>query len=177
MARLPDAEVYNLLSAGELTAWTPHTKIDAPGREPDPPIESALSDLVGRATLREVRDVLDRWLLGRVLEEHGGNVTRTAARLGISRRRVRERRAAVVDGDRPSPAPREKDTNPPVVPFPLPSLTALVEGSGTYSDVHETVGRWLAACVLEQEGGNVSSAARILGVGRRLLRELRDGSS
>lgn len=37
--------------------------------------EPALADLPGRATFAEVEAVVDRWVLGRVLGEQGGNVT------------------------------------------------------------------------------------------------------
>ena len=50
----------------------------------------------GREPTRvELHAAVDRWILGEVLEEEGGNISHVAERLGINRKRVRERWAKV----------------------------------------------------------------------------------
>src|SRR5690606_7746349 len=65
------------------------------GLEPMPGIQSEpepeLGQLLGRATRREIKEVIDRWVLGRVLAACEWNITHAANRLEVSRRKLRER--------------------------------------------------------------------------------------
>jgi DNA-binding NtrC family response regulator len=127
--------------------------------------------MFGRVTHRELHRVVDRWLLGRVLAEEGDNVSHAAQRLGISRRTLREHRDRarepsvgrwLADG-----APRHAAS--PDVPEP-PSLGAVLDRGGRYRDVRKAVDRWLIGGTLAQQQGNVTWAARSLGMSRKDLR-------
>ena len=170
------AEIVNGASEVLGHAEEVRTKAGVSDRDPERPIELILAGLVGSATLREVETVVDRWLLGLVMQEHGGNVTHAAARLGISRRRLRERWAATRSARGLHLAGQQGTAAPPSVPFPVPPLSTLVARGAVYADVHEATARWLVACVLEQEGHNVTKTGKLLGISRRLVRELRGES-
>lgn len=87
-ARLPDFTRSAPTDAGRAAALATLRGRVAPPTEPPPLVE-----LVGRATLRELDVVVDRWVLALVLHEHDWNV----ARLDISRRALRGRWAKVRD--------------------------------------------------------------------------------
>lgn len=132
--------------------------------------EPPLAAMFGNVTHHELHRVVDRWLLGRVLGEEGDNVSHAAKRLGISRRTLREHRDRSHDpqvdawmSGTPQHA-ASSDAPPP------PSLSAVVEAGGTYRDVRAAVDRWLLGSTLEREQGNVTWAARSLGMSRKDLR-------
>lgn len=132
--------------------------------------EPPLAAMFGHATHHELHRVVDRWLLDRVLREEGDNVSHAATRLGISRRTLREHRDRArdpqVDAWMSSTPPH---TASPDTPQP-PVLSAVVEAGGTYRDVRMAVDRWLLGSTLEREQGNVTWAARNLGMSRKDLR-------
>lgn len=67
---------------------------EAPGATAEAP--PSLGELLARGrTYAEIRDAVDRWLIGGTLAGEHGNVSRTARRLGIVRKQVRERWARV----------------------------------------------------------------------------------
>jgi DNA-binding protein Fis len=130
--------------------------------------EPAFAGLPGRATFAEVEAIVDRWVLGRVLEAYGGNVTHAAARLGISRRRLRTRWARV----RELPAARDRGVVEPVGLAP-PSLADMLERRVSLADIRETVGWWLVEATLARLDGNVTRSAAVLGISRAALRRRR----
>lgn len=130
--------------------------------------EPVLADLLGRATCAEVEAIADRWVLGRVLGEHRGNVTRAAAQLGVSRRQLRTRWAKV----RELPATRSGLVGEAVEPAP-PSLRELLERGASYGEIRAAVRRWLIEGTLARLGGNVTRAADVLGISRAALRRRR----
>lgn len=126
--------------------------------------------MFGQVTHHELHRVVDRWLLGRVLGEESDNVSHAAKRLGISRRTLREHRDRShdpqVDAWMSGTPPHAASSDAP----PPPSLSAVVEAGGTYRDVRAAVDRWLLGSTLEREQGNVTWAARSLGMSRKDLR-------
>lgn len=75
-------------------ATAPAAASEASGAATDAP--PALGELLARGrTYAEIRDAVDRWLIGGTLASEHGNVSRTARRLGIVRKQVRERWARV----------------------------------------------------------------------------------
>lgn len=131
--------------------------------------EPPLAAMLGRVSYRQIRNVVDRWLLGRLFDEHDGNVSEVARRLHISRRNVRERwarvRAASFDerstrSDRSLPAP------------PPPSLAKAFERGGTYAAMRAVLERWMIGAALAHAEGNVSHASRSLGLPRTQFRKL-----
>jgi len=127
--------------------------------------------MLDRATYRQIHNAVDRWFLGHVIEEVGGNVSRAARRLRVSRKRVRVLWARLRDGRmNPTvdknlakrPAPRNAPPPPDIEPL-LPRAT--------YREMHDTVDEWLLGHTLEQVEGNVSQAARQLAVSRKHLRD------
>lgn len=142
----------------------------APARASAGSDEPPLAAMFGHLTHHELHRVVDRWLLGRVLREEDDNVSHAAKRLGISRRTLREHRDRARDpgvdawmsGTPPHAA--SADTPQP------PSLTAVLEGGGSYRDVRKVVDRWLIGGTLAREQNNVTWAARSLGMSRKDLR-------
>lgn len=136
----------------------------AAGATAEPP----LAAMLGQVTHRELHRVVDRWLLGRVLAEEGGNVSHAATRLGISRRTLREHRHRASD-----PAVDRWVTAAalpaPDVPEP-PSLGEVLARGGSYRDVRKAVDRWLIGSTLAREDGNVTRTASSLGMSRKDLR-------
>lgn len=132
--------------------------------------EPPLAAMFGQVTHHELHRVVDRWLLGRVLGEESDNVSHAAKRLGISRRTLREHRDRShdpqVDAWMSGTPPHAASSDAP----PPPSLSAVVEAGGTYRDVRAAVDRWLLGSTLEREQGNVTWAARSLGMSRKDLR-------
>lgn len=132
--------------------------------------EPPLAAMFGHATHHELHRVVDRWLLGRVLREEGDNVSHAAKRLGISRRTLREHR----DRARDPQVDAWMSSTPPHVASPdtpePPALSAVVEAGGTYRDVRMAVDRWLLGNTLDRQQGNVTWAARNLGMSRKDLR-------
>jgi hypothetical protein len=134
----------------------------------DPP---PLADMIDRATYRQIHNGVDRWYVINVMNEEGGNVSRVARRLRVSRKRVRvlwarlranagkdDLKKILKSGGKPSNAP------------PPPDIVPLL-GKGTYREVHDTVDRWLLGHTLGRVDGNVSQAARDLAVSRKHLRD------
>lgn len=134
------------------------------------PAEPPLAALFGRVTYHELHRVLDRWLLDRTLEEHRGNVTHAAARLGITRltlRRHRARARSVRLDQWQAVAPTT--TNASAIPEPPSVLAVLADGSD-YRRIRDAVDRWLLGATLAREHGNITQAARSLGMSRKDLR-------
>lgn len=132
--------------------------------------EPPLAAMFGHLDHHELHRVVDRWLLGRVLQAEGDNVSHAAKRLGISRRTLREHRDRALDpsvdawmSGAPPHAP-SPDTPPP------PSLAEVLEAGGTYRDVRKAIDRWLIGGTLAREQNNVTWAARSLGMSRKDLR-------
>ncbi|MEX1365579.1 MAG: helix-turn-helix domain-containing protein [Nannocystaceae bacterium] len=124
----------------------------------------------GEATRKQLHHAVDRWLIAEVLEQEGGNVTRAARRLGVARTQLRKRRARV-QALAPDQMERrfariDSAANPPT----RDELRTL----GTMAAVHEAVDHWLTNAAFEKAPGNVSEAARRMGISRRVARELRD---
>ena len=163
-ASLPDFSRLAPTDAGRAAALATLRGRVAPPTDPPP-----LAELVGRATLRELDVVVDRWVLALVLHEHDWNVTHAAARLAISRRALRGRWAKIRDlplvaaGTQPSPSPPEP---------PSPGL--ILSHGGTLADVHDAARRWFVERTLERTGGNLTHAALALKASRRFVRALRD---
>lgn len=141
----------------------------APIVAPDgpPPID----DMIDRATYRQIHTAVDRWYVVNVMNEEGGNVSRVARRLKVSRKRVRVmwarlRSTAGKDDLRKILAKPAKPTGAP----PAPQLAPLLP-KGTYREVHDTVDKWLLGHTLSRVDGNVSQAARDLAVSRKHLRD------
>jgi hypothetical protein len=130
--------------------------------------EPPLAAMLGRVSYRQIRSVVDRWLLGQLFDEHDGNVSEVGRRLHISRRNVRERwarvRAARFD-ERSTRSGRSIPAPPP------PSLTKVFEREGTYAAVRKALERWMIGAVLAHAEGNVSQAARSLGLARTQFRK------
>lgn len=150
----------------------PSTLVPIPGAVP--PGEPALVELAGRATLREIEAIVDRWLLGFVLQANDWNVSRSARRLGVSRRFLRERWAAVLQlAIEPAGAGLEGSVEGVASGPAPPSLAGILAGGGTYREVRRAVRGWLVGWALELEGGNVTRAAKVLGWVRRDVRKIR----
>lgn len=127
--------------------------------------------MIDRATYRQIHTAVDRWYVVNVMNEEGGNVSRVARRLRVSRKRVRVmwarlRSTAGKDDLRKILAKSSKPTGAP----PAPDLAPLL-AKGTYREVHDTVDRWLLGHTLSRVEGNVSQAARDLAVSRKHLRD------
>lgn len=156
----------DVASAGSTSPRAAAHGMPPSGSSPEPP----LAAMFGRATHHELHRVVDRWLLGRVLHEANDNVSHAAKRLGISRRTLREHRDRArdpgVDTWTTGTPPHEPS---PGTPEP-PSLTAVLEGGGTYRDIRTVVDRWLIGGTLAREQNNVTWAARSLGMSRKDLR-------
>jgi DNA-binding protein Fis len=127
--------------------------------------------MIDRATYRQIHTAVDRWFVVNVMNEEGGNVSRVARRLRVSRKRVRvmwvRLRAAIAKDE------LKKFLKPPARPSgapPAPNLMPLL-AKGTYREVHDTVDRWLLGHTLSRVDGNVSQAARDLAVSRKHLRD------
>ncbi|MCX4243253.1 hypothetical protein OEB96_21660 [Paraliomyxa miuraensis] len=135
----------------------------------DPPV---LADMLDRATYKQIHNAVDRWYLGHVLEEVGGNVSQAARRLRVSRKRVRVLWARLREG-RMNPTAAEKALMRKPAPKnapPPPDLAPLLP-RGTYRQLHDAVDGWLLRHTLGQVDGNVSQAARQLDVSRKHLRD------
>jgi DNA-binding NtrC family response regulator len=129
----------------------------------------ALASMIDRGTHREIHAAVDRWYVVSVMNEERANVSRAARRLRISRRRLRvlwAASSATAHEDvahESTPPGRRSDAPPP------PSLEPLL-AAGTHRQVHDAVDRWLLAHAMAKAGGNVSHAARELGLSRTYLR-------
>ncbi len=121
----------------------------------------------GKTTsLREVHEALDRWMIGALLDEEEGNISRTAVRLGISRKGLRERWARVSHLNLRE-VKRRFDRTGVDEPPTQQELRALE----THAAMREAVDRWLLGGVLEQEQGNITFAARRLSSNRKHVRQ------
>lgn len=153
-------------STGTTRATSPGARTASSSGASEPP----LAAMFGHVTHHELHRVVDRWLLGRVLQEEDDNVSHAAKRLGISRRTLREHRDRASD----SQVDAWMSSTPPHAASPgtpePPSLSAVIEGGGTYRDVRIAVDRWLLGGTLEREQSNVTWAARSLGMSRKDLR-------
>lgn len=134
----------------------------------DPP---PLADMLDRATYRQIHNAIDRWYVINVMNEEGGNVSRVARRLRVSRKRVRVLWARLRSGAGKDDLKKilkapGKPTNAPPPPDIVPLLA-----KGTYREVHDTVDKWLLGHTLGRVEGNVSQAARDLDVSRKHLRD------
>lgn len=135
--------------------------------------EPELARLLGRATRREIKDVVDRWVLGRVLEACEWNITYAAKRLEVSRRRVRQRWAAVRAPRVGARLAELTSSGPPMNEPAGPSLAKLLDQGATHREIHSAVDRWLVDRTLAAKGGNLTHAAKLLNVSRRSLRKRR----
>ncbi|MCX4239747.1 helix-turn-helix domain-containing protein [Paraliomyxa miuraensis] len=141
-------------------------------REPEP----ELGRFLGRVTRRELKVIVDRWVLGRVLIACEWNITHAANRLEISRRRLRQRWAAVRSpavGALIAKVARSKEVDVPVGP----SLAELVERRVTHREIERVVDRWVVEQMLADEWGNVTRSAKRLRVSRRLVRGIRNSKA
>lgn len=127
--------------------------------------------MLDRATYKQIHNAIDRWYVVNVMNEEGGNVSRVARRLRVSRKRVRVLWARLRSGAGKDDLKKilkapGKPTNAPLPPDIVPLLP-----KGTYREVHDTVDRWLLGHTLGRVDGNVSQAARDLAVSRKHLRD------
>lgn len=136
------------------------------------PPEPRLGEVVVRGSLCEIKEIVDRWLLGFVLEAHDGNITHAARRLGISRRRLRKRWAEIRGND-PSAGSRG-GTAMSRGGVHAPSMAKILAEGGGHAEVHEAVVRWVVGLSLAEHEGNVSRVALALGISRRVVRGWRD---
>jgi DNA-binding NtrC family response regulator len=138
--------------------------------EPEP----ELGRLLGQATRQELKEVIDRWVLGRVLAACEWNITHAANRLEVSRRKLRQRwkvvRRPAIGALVVKLASSEAATDLPAGP----SLAELLERGATHREIHRAVERWIVGHTLHDADGNVTQSARTLGISRRALRKMRD---
>lgn len=139
------------------------------------PREPPLLDMLGRATLEALDDVVDYWALAVVFHAHDWNLSRSAMRLGTSRRRLRVRWAELRARPRPQwdPAPPglAERVSPPL------SFAGILAGGGTLVELRGASRRWFVASTLAITGENRTHAAVRLGVSRRRVRELRGSTA
>lgn len=136
--------------------------------------EPPLAAMLGRATYHDVHRAVDRWLLTRVLEEERGNISHAAQRLRVSRRTLRQRWARVRDRPVGHAAPSATPVNGSPSPSPElapPSLAVLLARGHAYAEIRDAVDRWLIGNTLARAHGNVTHAARQLGIVRKQVRE------
>ncbi|WP_407674612.1 helix-turn-helix domain-containing protein [Paraliomyxa miuraensis] len=133
--------------------------------------------MLGRATRGEIMVVVDRWVLGRVLEACEWNITHAANRLETNRRSIRERWAAVRGPRVGERVAKLASADPPRSEPAGPSLAEMLDRGATLRQIHRAVDRWLVDRTLTAEEGNVSSSARSVGVSRRFLRGIRDSGA
>lgn len=121
------------------------------------------------ATIWQVHEAVDRWLLAEALERNDGNISHTARELAISRKRLRDRWAQVRGLDARAMARifRSIQADRP------PPTRVVLRAHRTYVAIHDEVDRWLLEQVFQQEHGNVTHAAQRLDICRRALRERR----
>jgi DNA-binding NtrC family response regulator len=133
--------------------------------------EPPLAAMFGRASYRDLHRAVDRWVLARVLDEEGGNVSHAASRLHVSRRTLRERWARARDFQ--PKAPLASGDSQPTGPDGLepPSLTEVLVKGGKYADIRNAVDLWLIGGTLAREQGNVTRTAQSLGIARKQVRE------
>ncbi|MCX4239224.1 helix-turn-helix domain-containing protein [Paraliomyxa miuraensis] len=134
---------------------------------PPSPADPQLAALFGRVTYNELHRALDRWMIDRVLEEHRGNVSRAAARLGITRRTVRRHRALADRLDQSQTV--TPSTIASAIPTP-PAVVAILAHGGDRRRIRDAVDRWLLGATLACAQGNINRAARSLGMTRKSLR-------
>ncbi|MCX4240136.1 helix-turn-helix domain-containing protein [Paraliomyxa miuraensis] len=142
-------------------------------REPEP----ELGRFLGRATRRELKVIVDRWVLGRVLVACEWNITHAANRLEVSRRMLRQRWAAVRRPAVGALMARLASSEPVRGILAGPSLAELLERRATHREIHREIDRWVVRITLAAEGGNVTQAAKNLGTTRRALRGIRDSKA
>jgi DNA-binding NtrC family response regulator len=145
---------------------TDTTRLGPPSSEPP------LAAMLGHATYHDVHRAVDRWLIARVLDEERGNISHAAHRLRVSRRTLRQRWARVRE------LPPRHAAPPPATALPggtrehaPPSLTELLDQGRTYAEIRDAVDRWLIGNTLARAEGNVTHAARHLGIVRKQVRE------
>jgi len=127
--------------------------------------------MLDRATYKQIHSAIDRWYVVNVMNEEGGNVSRVARRLRVSRKRVRVLWARLRSGaGRDDLKKILKAPGKPSNAPPPPDIVPLLP-KGTYREVHDTVDRWLLGHTLGRVDGNVSQAARDLAVSRKHLRD------
>lgn len=128
--------------------------------------------MIDRATYRQIHTAVDRWYVVHVMNEEGGNVSRVARRLRVSRKRVRVMWARLrsTAGKDDLRKILSKGSSKASSAPPAPDLAPLL-AKGTYREVHDTLDRWLLGHTLSRVDGNVSQAARDLAVSRKHLRD------
>lgn len=126
--------------------------------------------MIDRATYRQIHSAIDRWYVVNVMNEEGGNVSRVARRLRVSRKRVRVLWARLRSGAGKDDLKKIRSSGKPSNAPPPPDIVPLLP-KGTYREVHDTVDRWLLGHTLGRVDGNVSQAARDLAVSRKHLRD------
>lgn len=131
---------------------------------------SARAVKVREPTRMEIRNAVNRWLIGEALDQANGNISHAAERLGGARARIRKRWAAARTLPRNAMVTRLAKIRSSTAPPSPDELRAL----GTFRAVYEAVDRWLLTNALEQESGNVTKVAERLGTSRRLIRTLRE---
>lgn len=152
---------------GNRSVITPIEPFSPPRRPP------MLARMVGRATLREVDALVERWALATVLDANAWNVTRTAKQLGMSRHDLRDRWTKLRSMPREvlNPGARRATNILPPMPEP-PSLPGLLEGGATLTDVRDAARGWFVTCTATLNGGNRTQTAATLDVSRRRVREI-----
>lgn len=147
-------------------------KVVAPAEGWTPPTEPpALEGLPGRITLVELDALVDYWALSVTLEAHAWNVSHAAARLGMSRRDLRNHWLEVRNLPPEAVAATHSGGSRSLPPLPAPpSLAEMLADGVKLADIRSAARRWLVKCTVELEGGNRTYAAESLGTSRRAVR-------
>lgn len=143
-------------------------------RSTTPSSEPPLAAMLGRATYHDVHRAVDRWVIARVLDEERGNISHAAHRLRVSRRTLRQRWARVRElppGHAAPPSPPALAPASGTREHAPPSLGELLDRGRTYAEIRDAVDRWLIGNTLARADGNVTHAARHLGIVRKQVRE------
>lgn len=140
----------------------------------NPPKPPVLARMLGRAALREIDAAVDHWVLATVLRDHDWNVTHAAARLGMSRRRLRARWSRVRNLPKPSSQRGAGTLSQILEP---PSLPGLLQGGATLQEIRAATREWFVACTAALKEGNRTHAAAALAISRRRVRQFLATSS
>jgi DNA-binding NtrC family response regulator len=181
LARLAGLRIEDVVSAvlgarrGHGSRLHPRPLLDTnPPRPTTPTSEPLLATMLGCATYHDVHREVDRWVIARVLDEARGNISHAAQRLCVSRRTLRQRwaraRALAPGHAAPTPSPARAPTGDAATLAP-PSLAAMLDDGHTYAEIRDAVDRWLIGNTLARADGNVTHAARNLGIVRKQVRE------
>jgi DNA-binding NtrC family response regulator len=111
--------------------------------------------VVPTRTFKGVLLHVERWLIAKALRDHGGNRTRAAVALGVTRETVHHK---LLTHDLEH-APRKLDS----------ALMRVVRQSGTLKDRLHAVERWLMTKAVRNHRGNKTKAAAALGVAREAI--------